>query len=324
MLKLTSLALPLALLSIASAAFAVTPEEAASMSDDELQAAYMEEIYGATKEQTQLRAADQKGLKLANNFRTGKGSEPTKGPAGAVVFIYGAAQPRVICRPLRVTDIALQPGEKVCGVPLVGDSTNWEVLPGTSGPDDHVIVHVMVKPAMPDLATNLTIHTDRRTYLIELVSTNGKGYYPYISFSYPGWQSEEAWSQLDTRLKRIAAERELREKEAQDAAATAPKQSALYKFSGRSTVSWYPLGAYDDGQHVYIFLPQGIKGQEMPVFQTMRGKTREVANYRPMANGQGLIVDNLFKQGVLTVGKDNVYITVKTVDPFAQDTDKKK
>ncbi len=45
-------------------------------------------------------------------------------------------------------------------------------------------VHILVKPTRPELMTNLVINTDRRTYLLELRSTE-KTYMASVSWQYP-------------------------------------------------------------------------------------------------------------------------------------------
>src|SRR5579875_999313 len=52
-------------------------------------------------------------------------AEPTSaspGPDGRVLFSYGTGLPTVVCAPLRVCMIELQPGEKLVGEPHIGDS----------------------------------------------------------------------------------------------------------------------------------------------------------------------------------------------------------
>ena len=45
-------------------------------------------------------------------------------------------------------------------------------------------VHILVKPTLPDIQTNLVVLTDRRTYHLELVSTK-QTYMASISWTYP-------------------------------------------------------------------------------------------------------------------------------------------
>ena len=77
---------------------------------------------------------------------------------------------QVYAEPMRITDIALEPGEKILGQPASGDVVRWLLALGKSM--DHGVEqwHVYLKPTRPELATNLAINTDRRSYLLELHS----------------------------------------------------------------------------------------------------------------------------------------------------------
>ena len=82
---------------------------------------------------------------------------------GALYQLYAAAN--------QVTDIALEPGEKLVSV-SAGDTVRWVVGDTTSGEGKDAIVHILVKPIGADLETNLVITTDRRTYHLEMRSSD--------------------------------------------------------------------------------------------------------------------------------------------------------
>src|SRR5579871_5201277 len=97
---------------------------------------------------------------------------------GALYQVYAA--------PGEVTDIALQEGEQLVGSGPVaaGDTVRWIIGDTESGPTNAKRVHVLVKPTRPDVVTNLVINTDRRTYHLELRSTE-KTYMASVSWIYP-------------------------------------------------------------------------------------------------------------------------------------------
>ncbi len=74
-----------------------------------------------------------------------KNVKPTMGARGEVRFIYGATEDTVVCAPLRLCDIALQPGEIVQNVNL-GDPLMWSCPPAISGAGAAEITHLMCKP----------------------------------------------------------------------------------------------------------------------------------------------------------------------------------
>ena len=98
--------------------------------------------------------------------------------AGALYQVYAA--------PGEVTDIALQDGEQLVGSGPVaaGDTVRWIIGNTESGAGATKKIHILVKPTRPDLVTNLVINTDRRTYLLELRSTE-KTYMASVSWQYP-------------------------------------------------------------------------------------------------------------------------------------------
>ena len=58
---------------------------------------------------------------------------PATGKDGRVVYAYGGGLPVVVCAPLHVCILELEPGEKIVGEPHIGDSIRWEISPSVSG-----------------------------------------------------------------------------------------------------------------------------------------------------------------------------------------------
>lgn len=119
---------------------------------------------------------------VANRWRN-KVQRPVLGPDGQLNFRFGAGEPGVVCSPLHVCDIALQPGEMVVGVPFVG-SPQWIVHPAVSGLGRQRTTHVIVKPTDAGLDSNIQIATDRRMYSIQLLS-RAHEYMAHVGFTYP-------------------------------------------------------------------------------------------------------------------------------------------
>jgi type IV secretion system protein VirB9 len=205
---------------------------------------------------------------------------------GALYQVYAA--------PGQVTDVALQPGEQLVGSGPVaaGDTVRWIIGDTESGTAETKQVHILVKPTRPDLQTNLVINTDRRTYLLELNSTE-KTYMASVSWQYPQ-------DQLIALRKQNAA-----------ALAAQPVASGVdisslnfrYEIEG-DTPAWRPLRAFDDGIKVYIEFPSGIRQGEMPpLFIIGAGGDTELVNYRARQNYY--IVDRLFGAAELRLGDGN-------------------
>ena len=97
---------------------------------------------------------------------------------GALYQLYSA--------PGEITDVALEPGERLVGTGPVaaGDTVRWIIDNTESGSGPTNRVHVLIKPTRPELVTNLVIDTDRRTYHLELRS-DAKTYMAAVSWIYP-------------------------------------------------------------------------------------------------------------------------------------------
>lgn len=203
---------------------------------------------------------------------------------GALYQVYAA--------PGQVTDIALQEGEQLVGSGPVaaGDTVRWIIGDTESGTAAAKKVHILVKPTRPELITNLVINTDRRTYHLELRSTE-KTYMASVSWIYP--QDEL----IALRRRNAWAD------------AAAPVETGLdvnnlrfrYAIDGDNP-PWRPLRAFDDGKKVYIAFPRGIAQGEMPPLFIIgpEGKTSELVNYR--VRGSHMIVDRLFAAAELRLG----------------------
>jgi P-type conjugative transfer protein TrbG len=199
---------------------------------------------------------------------------------------------QVYASPGQVTDIALQEGEQLVGSGPVaaGDTVRWIIGDTESGTAAAKKVHILVKPTRPELITNLVINTDRRTYHLELRSTE-RTYMASVSWIY-------AQDQLIALRRQNAW-----------ADAAAPVETALdidnlrfrYAIDGDNP-PWRPLRAFDDGKKVYIEFPRGIAQGEMPPLFIVgpEGKTSELVNYRVRASH--MIVDRLFAAAELRLG----------------------
>ena len=182
---------------------------------------------------------------------------------GALYQVYTA--------PGQVTDIALQDGEQLVGSGPVaaGDTVRWIIGDTESGTAANETVHILVKPTRPDLVTNLVINTDRRTYHLELRSTE-KTYMASVSWLYPQDQL------IALRRQNAVA----------DAAAPVETDLDISSLRFRYAIEgdnppWRPLRAFDDGTKVYIEFPRGIRQGEMPpLFVVGPEGGAELVNYR--------------------------------------------
>jgi len=202
---------------------------------------------------------------------------------GALYQVYTA--------PGQVTDIALQDGEQLVGAGPVaaGDTARWIIGDTESGSGTDKRVHILVKPTAKDLATNLVINTDRRTYHLELRATAAT-YMASVSWTYP----QDALIALRGQGA-IAAS-------AQPVAAGLDIAALRFRYQiVGGTPAWRPLRAFDDGRQVFIEFPGGIgQGEMPPLFVVGAGGAGELVNYR--VQGRHMIVDRLFAAAELRLG----------------------
>lgn len=122
---------------------------------------------------------------------------PVRGQYGSLVYTYGRGEPVLVCAPLRVCFVELQPGERITGELHIGDSARWEFSPGLYGGQEEGSQVVILKPQDPNLETNLLITTNRRVYYVRLVS-RPSDYVARVAFRYPE-DDAKAWA------KKVAA-----------------------------------------------------------------------------------------------------------------------
>lgn len=272
-------------------------------------AARLETLWSEVEDEIQLRRHDKDALRLLNDYkRARRGTGPSRGNGGAVVFAYGAAPIRIICAPLRLCDIALEPGEEVTGVHL-GDAVRWTVTPAASGTGPYQIIHALIKPHAVNLQTNLVIYTDRRVYHLELLARK-KDHMPLVSFSYPA-KSKAAWhAYLNDKRNKDA--------EVISALQTGAKVEELnfdYVIKG-DRPRWRPTRVFDDKKKTYIEMPKVMQNHEAPILLLRHKKRDKLVNYR--LKGRFFVVDRLFDRAVLVAGvgkhQDRVEIRRKGKD----------
>jgi type IV secretion system protein TrbG len=200
---------------------------------------------------------------------------------GALYQLYAAVN--------QVTDIALEAGEKLVSV-SAGDTVRWVVGDTSSGEGKDAISHILVKPIGAELETNLVITTDRRTYHLEMRSSQAT-YMASVSWTYPA-------SQL-VSLKKQRSEVE--------AAATAVADSGVaidqlrFRYAIQGDAPWKPTHVFDDGAKVYIQFPAGLAQSEAPPLFVIGPDGRPaLVNYR--VRGTTYIVDRLFAAAELRLG----------------------
>lgn len=209
---------------------------------------------------------------------------------------------QIYAKPGQVTDIALQEGEQLVGSGPVasGDTVRWMIGDTVSGSGPLARVHILVKPVRPDIATNLVINTDRRTYHLEL-RANPSVYMASVSWFYP---QDELIALRARRAEAIGAA---------PVAAGIDLSTLNFRYAiDGDRPDWRPLRAFDDGVRVFIEFPESIaQGELPPLFVIATKGEAELVNYR--VSGRYMIVDRLFARAELRLGGRKGQQTVRIV-----------
>lgn len=202
---------------------------------------------------------------------------------GALYQLYAAVN--------QVSDIALEPGERLVSVSS-GDTVRWVIGDTVSGGGKQEQVHILIKPIAADLQTNLVIATDRRTYHLEMHSTD-ETYMASISWVYP-------YSDLIALQEQNAAAVQVSNRTI-DKSLKLDQLKFRYKITGEAP--WKPIRAFDDGKKVYLQFPSGLRqGDAPPLFVLGSNGKPALVNYRVRDNYY--IVDRLFAAAELRMGTD--------------------
>lgn len=254
---------------------------------------------------SELTGRERRTAQLAKGWIDGPAVDGTAaGEDGAVTFRFGAALPTVVCAPLYVCDMRLQPGETVYTV-QVGDPVRWKVSPALSGPADRQITHVTVKPLDIGLTTNLLVTTDRRSYTVKLVSRKDD-WMPVVAFSYP--EDEAArWAAI--------ARQEKATRENTVIAETGQNIASLdfgYRLKTKGKPAWSPTRVYTDGVKTYIQFPGAMRHDESPVLVAVGiDKKEQMVNYR--VAGNTYVVDKVLDRAVLLSGVGRTQAKVEII-----------
>lgn len=256
----------------------------------------MSEKYFSINTPAPLGKTDWEALKIAKQHNQ-SGAKPTSGDFGSVEFVYGHAQPTIICAPLKVTDISLQEGEKINSL-QIGDTVRWALDPMVSGEGSTERVHIIVKPKDVGLETNLIVATNKRVYNIRLKSTKNQ-YLPRVSFSYP---------EIDMARWQAVNEYKAKEK----AKATIPETKEYlgdldFNYQVEGDAPWKPVRVYNDGRKMVIELPKTALTSDVPTLLVLRDEggvfteeESEMVNYR--LQGNRFIVDQIPETVILITG----------------------
>ncbi|WP_205182828.1 TrbG/VirB9 family P-type conjugative transfer protein [Burkholderia sp. LMG 13014] len=238
-------------------------------------------------------------------------AKPLVSDDGTVLYPFGEYLPTLTCGVMHACSIDLQAGETLIDSTR-GDTHLWTMATATSQEAGGKILHVVMKPKLNGIETNLMLFTDRRTYHIKLVSPlKETDYMNHIGFYYPDdvvqhWSADNATAQAE-----VAAQ----QRKADLPSVSLDKIDWGYTIRGGSD-SQRPVRVGNDGRRVWIQMPASMDTTEVPTIVELddNGNPADVSSRRVGRDGEFFLVDKLFKRAeLLWGGSDGAVTTVKII-----------
>jgi P-type conjugative transfer protein TrbG len=247
-------------------------------------------------------------LQLASDANHKASAAPDKSDYFNAIVQY-AYEPgtlyQVYAQPMRITDIALEPGEKILGAPASGDVVRWLLALGKSMEGGVEQWHVYLKPTRPELETNLAINTDRRSYLLELHSY-ADTYMAAIVWHYP----EDELARLQAQASEMAGQQK-------NAAPVVAIDALNFGYTiqvVKGDPAWTPVQVFDDGRRTFVRFPSAMVLREAPALFVLRDSETELVNYR--VKNDTYVIDRLIDAAELRVGqKDQEIVRIVRMGP---------
>ena len=155
----------------------------------------------------------------------------------------------------------------------VGDSTTWQITPNRRAN------LLFVKPLAPRATTNMTVVTNKYTYLFDLVANPGSRPLYVLNFTYP--EEPEAEVQLAEDGTPLPAPTALELAAANDDLAVIDPATLNFAWAGAGDPQLLPERIYDNGDATFLSWPIGApmpailvkdhEGTEGPVNFAVRG-----------------------------------------------------
>lgn len=209
---------------------------------------------------------------------------------GVQVFAYDPGRVyEVWTAPLRVTTLTLSRGEAVISK-AAGDTVRWQIGETASGEGPDQRTHVMIKPLVRGLETNLVLATNRRIYLLQLRSGDANTFNTAVTW--------DLGSVMDAAMPATAT--------ASPAPATLVEPQgpldAGFRIKPRGRPpAWTPSAVATDGVRTFLSFPPGVMAAEAPaLFVLSPSGDPQLVNYRQQ--GALWVVDRVLSAAELRVG----------------------
>ena len=271
------------------------------MRSGDIEGAGFEDISLSAKKRLQVLTNKMEIDKQTDNYLNNGQADVITRPDGTILYPYGLAQANLTAKKMMYSKIVLQEGEKIMSA-AAGDTTRWNILPNYVGNATNFTPVVLVKPFMGGLQTSLSIITDKRDYDISIQSVDSGDYMPRIGFYYP----QDKADSINVGLPPDKIENN----NSKQPKINIENIKYDYTIKGDHKLSWYPTSVFEDGNKVFIRMPNHADHSQLPVFMTIdRSGQTEVVNYRYFK--PYYVIDKIFDQGVLILGTEKYRQIIK-------------
>lgn len=204
--------------------------------------------------------------------------------------------------------IAFGTEERIQNV-AVGDSAAWQVTPNKRAD------LLFVKPTTPRARTNMTVVTDKNTYLFDLVSTPGVAPIYMLRFTYPASATQP--------VKKPPASADPPAVASTDAALSASlpngrsetDPTALnFAWTAKGDKALVPSRSFDDGRNVYLSWKNGVT---LPAI-LMRGPNGQEGPVNYAVKGDYVVIEGVPSELMLRLGKQKALLARTRATELAQ------
>lgn len=193
----------------------------------------------------------------------------------------------------------------------IGDSTAWQVTPNRRAN------LLFIKPLADRAATNMTVVTDKHTYLFDLVaSPTHKSPLYVLSFAYPDEGEEEQLADGETAAP--AGPNAIELAAASDPYAVVDPAELNHAWERKGAAALLPTQVYDDGEATFLTWAPGAtlpailikdhEGTEGPVNFAVRASHQSNTLMGP-GRGEVIVVDGVPREIVLRAGRESATLT---------------
>jgi len=231
---------------------------------------------------------------------------------GFIAYPYSASyEPVIPAMPLQAVDIELEPGEKIQpdGIAM-GDTQRWTYTILLSYNNGIPVQHIIFKPKDWNIATNIIVGTNLRTYHFGIVSVKNATV-KQVKFWYPEEMQKKADAFIASQSK-SADTGNSTDEGSSSVIADVPNINIHnlnfdYSMSGDDPV-WKPVRIFSDGIHTYLQFPKDIVNQDMPILYVYKDSEKQLVNYR--VKGNYFVVDGIFPEMVLILGRPGYFFNL--------------